>query len=148
MKVILLEKIKGLGKLGSLVDVRAGYARNFLIPCNKVVLATPENEAKFEKSRAEFEKKASDELTNAEQRAAALSEIELTLTAKAGDGGKLFGSIGVRDLISAIASAGVEVSRSEIRLPDGPIRYVGEYDILIQLHTDVKIAVKVYVKSE
>ncbi len=148
MEVILLEKIAGLGTLGDLVNVKAGYARNFLLPFSKAVPATKENLANFEARRAELEKHATDKLTKAQVRARALSEIELTLTAKAGEEGKLFGSIGVRDLSESIISTGVEVAKSEIRMPDGPIRNVGEYDIHVQLHPEVKTTIKVFVEAE
>ena len=148
MEVILLENITGLGSLGNLVKVKAGYARNFLLPFSKAVPATKENLADFEARRAELEKQAKGKLIAAQKRAVALSEIELTLTAKAGEEGKLFGSIGVRDLADSIASTGVEVAKSEIRMPEGPIRNIGEYDIEVQLHPEVKTSIKVYVEAE
>ena len=148
MEVILLENIEGLGKLGDLVKVRSGYGRNYLFPFGKVVPATKENIADFETRRAELEKQAGDKLSAAKKRAAALAELELTLTAKAGEEGKLFGSIGVRDLADATSSTGVELAKSEIRMPSGPIRGVGEYDINIQLHPEVKGTIKVFVEAE
>ena len=128
MEVILLEKIAKLGKLGDKVTVKNGYGRNFLIPFGKALPATEANLATFEARRAELESAANEHLSSAQKRAAEMAEIELTLTAKAGDEGKLFGSIGSRDLAEAITSAGVTVAKSEIRLPEGPIRAVGEYD--------------------
>ncbi|MGI0117978.1 50S ribosomal protein L9 [Zooshikella sp. RANM57] len=148
MDVILLEKIANLGNLGDKVAVKSGYGRNFLIPFNKAVPATKDNLAEFEARRAELEKAAQDKLKVAEERATAIADIELTLTAKAGDEGKLFGSIGTRDLADALSAAGVDIAKSEIRLPSGPIRQVGEYDISLQLHTDVVTTLKVYVEAE
>ena len=148
MEVILLEKIANRGDLGSRVRVKAGYGRNYLIPFGKAVPATQANIANFDARRAELEKTAAVKLAEAEKRAAALAEIELTIPAKAGDEGKLFGSVGVRDLANAITDAGVEVTKSEVRLPAGPIRMVGEYDIAVQLHSDVTSSVKVFIKAE
>ncbi|KEQ18203.1 50S ribosomal protein L9 [Endozoicomonas numazuensis] len=148
MDVILLEKIANLGNLGDKVTVKAGYGRNFLIPFSKAVPASKDNVEAFEARRAELEKAANEKLAAAEKRAAEMAEIELTLTAKAGDEGKLFGSIGPRDLADAITGAGVEVAKSEIRMADGPIRATGEYDIGIQLHTDVAATIKVFVEAE
>ena len=148
MEVILLEKIANLGSLGDKVTVKAGYGRNFLVPFGKAVPANKDNLEAFEARRAELEKAAADKLSGATKRAAEMAEIELTLTAKAGDEGKLFGSIGPRDLAEAITSAGVEVAKSEIRLPEGPIRAIGEYDVAVQLHTDVAANIKVFVEAE
>ena len=148
MEVILLEKIAKLGKLGDKVTVRNGYGRNFLLPFGKALPATEANLATFEARRAELESAANTQLSNAHKRAGEMAEIELTLTAKAGDEGKLFGSIGARDLAEAITSAGVAVAKSEIRLPEGPIRAVGEYDVGIQLHSDVATTIKVFIEAE
>ncbi|MGB0360740.1 MAG: 50S ribosomal protein L9 [Endozoicomonas sp.] len=148
MEVILLEKIAKLGKLGDKVAVKNGYGRNFLIPFGKALPATEANLATFEARRVELEKAAGDLLSSAQKRAEEMSEIELTLTAKAGDEGKLFGSIGARDLAEAITSAGVMVAKSEIRLVDGPIRATGEYDVGIQLHSDVTATIKVFIEAE
>lgn len=148
MDVILLEKVANLGNLGDKVIVKAGYGRNFLIPFGKAVPANKENLEAFQARRAELEKTANEKLATAEKRASEMAEIELTLTAKAGDEGKLFGSIGPRDLAEAITSAGVKVAKSEIRLADGPIRAVGEYDVGVQLHTDVAAAIKVFIEAE
>ncbi|MFK0569542.1 50S ribosomal protein L9 [Endozoicomonas sp.] len=148
MEVILLEKIAKLGKLGDKVTVKNGYGRNFLIPFGKALPATAVNLTTFEVRRSELEKAATDQHSEAEKRAAEMAEIELTLVAKAGDEGKLFGSIGARDLAEAITSAGVTVAKSEIRLPDGPIRAVGEYDVGVQLHTDVAATIKVFIEAE
>ena len=148
MDVILLEKTANLGNLGDKVSVKSGYGRNFLIPFGKAVPANKANVEAFEARRAELEKAATANLAGAEKRAAEMSEVELTLTAKAGDEGKLFGSIGPRDLAEAITGAGMKVAKSEIRMADGPIRATGEYDIAIQLHTDVAATIKVYVEAE
>ncbi|WP_257284842.1 50S ribosomal protein L9 [Endozoicomonas sp. SESOKO1] len=148
MEVILLEKIAKLGKLGDKVTVKNGYGRNFLIPFGKALPATEANLATFEARRAELESAANEQLSGAQKRAEEMAEIELTLTAKAGDEGKLFGSIGPRDLAEAITSAGVAVAKSEIRLPEGPIRAVGEYDVGIQLHSDVAATIKVFIEAE
>ncbi|WP_252178187.1 50S ribosomal protein L9 [Endozoicomonas sp. 4G] len=148
MDVILLERVANLGNLGDKVTVKAGYGRNFLIPFSKAVPATKENVEAFEARRTELEKSANEKLAAAEKRAAEMAEIELTLTAKAGDEGKLFGSIGSRDLAEAITGAGVKVAKSEIRMGEGPIRATGEYDIAIQLHTDVAATIKVFVEAE
>lgn len=148
MDVILLEKIANLGNLGDKVTVKAGYGRNFLIPFGKAVPASKGNLEAFEARRADLEKAATEKLSAAEKRAAEMAEIELTLTAKAGDEGKLFGSIGPRDLAEAITSAGVTVAKSEIRMAEGPIRATGEYDVGIQLHTDVAATIKVFVEAE
>lgn len=148
MEVILLEKIANLGILGDKVKVKAGYGRNFLVPFGKAVPATKANVEAFEARRAELEAAAVGKLAEAQKRAEQLSEIELTITAKAGDEGKLFGSIGTRDLADAITAAGVEVAKSEVRMPTGPIRTIGEFDIALQLHTDVAATVKIFVEAE
>lgn len=148
MEVILLEKIAKLGKLGDKVTVKNGYGRNFLIPFGKALPATAANVAEFEARRAELEKAANELLAAAQKRAEEMAEIELTLTAKSADEGKLFGSIGARDLAEAITGAGVAVTKSEIRLPEGPIRATGEYDVAVQLHSDVATTIKVIVVAE
>lgn len=137
MQVILLEKVGRLGNLGDQVNVKPGYGRNFLIPFGKAVAATKDNVAEFEKRRAELEAGAAERRSSAEARAAQLSELVVTIAANAGDEGKLFGSIGTRDIADAITAAGVAVEKSEVRLPDGVIREVGEYPVDIQLHSDV-----------
>lgn len=148
MEVILLEKVGKLGALGDKVTVKAGYGRNFLVPYGKAVPATASNVAEFEARRAELEKAAAEKLGAAEGRAEELNEKAVTITSKAGDEGKLFGSIGVRDIADAVTAAGVEVSKSEVRLPEGPLREVGEYDITIQLHSDVSAVIKLSVVAE
>jgi large subunit ribosomal protein L9 len=148
MNVILLERIGKLGKLGEQVAVRSGYARNFLIPTGKAVFATPSNVAAFEARRAELESKADDVLHSAQQRAEALNALLVTMSAKAGDEGKLYGSLGTRDLAEAITAAGVAVTKQEVRLPTGALRQVGEYEIDVQLHSDVMATVKLTIVAE
>ncbi len=146
MDVILLEKVRNLGALGEQVKVRAGYGRNFLIPRGKAVMATVDNIAKFEARRAELEKAAADELVAAQARAAKLAGLgSVTIGHNAGDEGKLFGSVGTQDIADAIKQAGIEVKRQEISMPEGVIRQVGEYEIDVNLHTDVTQAIKVNV---
>lgn len=149
MEVILLEKVRNLGNLGEQINVKSGYGRNFLIPQGKAVMATKENVAKFEERRAELEAKAAELLAAAESRAAKLAELgAVTIAANAGDEGKLFGSIGAGDIADAISAAGVEVAKSEVKLPEGSIRNTGEFELMIQLHTDVSQNVNVTVVAE
>ncbi len=148
MEIILLEKIDNLGSLGDKVKVRPGYARNYLIPKGKAKFATPENIAEFEARRAELETAAEDALRGAEQRRSALDGMEITISAKAGSEGKLFGSVGAADVALALASAGVEVEKREVRLPTGPLRQTGEYELGLHLHTDVDAKIKVNVIAE
>lgn len=145
MEVILLEKITNLGNLGDKVNVKGGYARNFLLPKGKATVATPANVAAFEARRAELEKQAADKRAEAETRAAQLNELEITITATAGDEGKLFGSIGTHDIADALTASGVPVAKSEVRLPNGTIRQTGEYDVALHLHTDVEASVRLIV---
>lgn len=148
MEVILLDKVGKLGKVGDRVAVKAGFGRNYLLPQGKAVLATESNIAEFEAKRAELEAAAADKLGSAEARAAQLADKVVTITAKAGDEGKLFGSIGTRDIAEAISASGVAVSKAEVKLPSGALREVGEYDVDVQLHTDVIAGVKVVVTAE
>jgi large subunit ribosomal protein L9 len=145
MEVILLEKIANLGNLGDKVNVKSGYGRNFLLPQRKATAATAENIAAFELRRAELEKAAAEKKASAEARAAQLNELQVSISAVAGDEGKLFGSIGTTDIAEAIAAAGVAVEKSEVRMPNGTIRHLGEFDINVHLHTDVEATVKVVV---
>ncbi|MDH5738164.1 MAG: 50S ribosomal protein L9, partial [Gammaproteobacteria bacterium] len=131
MEVILLEKIVKLGNLGDKVNVKAGYGRNYLVPKNKAVPATRENLERFETRKAELEQAAREKLDSARQRAAKLGELKLSLTAQAGEEGKLFGSIGVRDITDAVKAQGLELEKSEVRMPEGPIRTVGEFEITV-----------------
>ncbi len=149
MEVILLDKIAKLGGLGDKVTVKSGYARNYLLPQGKAVFASQANVEHFEARRAEIEAKLAEALAAAEARAAKLAELaEVTIASKAGDEGKLFGSIGTRDIADAITEAGVEVVKAEVRLPHGSIRETGEFDIAIHLHADVDTSIKVVVIAE
>lgn len=148
MDVILLEKVENLGNIGDRVKVRSGYGRNFLLPRGKATLATPANVAVFEARRAEFEKKEAEELQSARQRAADAGKLNIKLSAKAGTEGKLFGSLGTADIAEACTAAGVPVKRSEIRLPDGPIRTLGQHSIELHLHSDVNAVLNINVVAE
>lgn len=147
MKVILLEKIHKLGNLGDMVEVKPGYGRNFLIPQGRAVSATKENIAKFEARRAELEKAAVEKLSAAKQRAEKFKGIELTIVRKAIEEGKLFGSIGVRDIVDALVEKGMTVEKREVILPEN-IHEVGEYEIGLLLHSDVKVKIPVKVEAE
>ena len=148
MEVILLEKNRNLGQLGDKVSVKAGYARNYLIPFKKAVPATQANLKEFDARRAELEKQERNILAEAQARMEKLSVLEVTIAAKAGDEGKLFGSIGTRDIAEAITAAGIAVEKKEVRLPTGPIRQTGQYDIDVQVHSDVAGTVKLVVVEE
>ncbi len=148
MEVILLDKVGKIGGLGDKVNVKAGYGRNYLIPQGKAVPATKENLETFEARRAELEREANERLEAAKARAAQLADLELTIAVKAGDEGKLFGSIGTRDLADVITSAGVEVEKSEVLLPSGPLRQTGEFEIDLTLHPEVGATVTVIVVPE
>jgi large subunit ribosomal protein L9 len=150
MNVILLDKIENLGDIGDLVTVKPGYGRNYLLPSGKASLATPDNIAEFETRRAELEKDAIEELTAAKARAELVKGMELVICANVGKEGKLFGSIGPIDIVNACEKVGVEVVRSEIRMPDGPIHDVGDFTIGMHFHTDVnaEITVKVVADEE
>jgi large subunit ribosomal protein L9 len=148
MEIILLQKVANLGKIGDRVKVKSGYGRNFLLPQGKATLATADNIAKFEARRAEFEKAAREELTAAQGRAAKLQNLKLSITAKAGGEGKLFGSVGTSDVAEALKKAGHAVERAEVRLPQGPIRQAGEHTIQVHLHTDVTVDVPLTIIPE
>lgn len=148
MEVILLEKVVNLGTLGDKVNVKSGFARNFLVPQKKAVLATKEKVAEFEQRRAELEKAAAEKLSAAQARATALGKVEVVITHKAGEEGKLFGSVGTQEIADAITAAGAEVSKSEVRLPEGIIRHIGDYEIDINLHADVTETVTIKVAAE
>ncbi len=148
MEVILLEKLQNLGDLGDKVVVRPGYGRNYLIPKGKAVAATAENVAEFDRRRAESENAQAKALESAQQRADALTEVAVKISRKAGEEGRLFGSVGTADIAEAVTAAGVELHKHEVRLPEGPLRQAGEYDIVVHLHTDVDASVKVEVVSE
>lgn len=149
MEVILLENISKLGKLGQTVNVKAGFGRNFLIPQGKAVHATEANTAAFEARRADLEAAAAAQLAEAQARADKITAVgDVTITANAGEEGKLFGSVGTRDIADAITARGVEVDKSEVRLPSGALRELGEYEIAIQVHGDVTATVKLSVIAE
>ncbi len=148
MEVILLTKVANLGNIGDRVKVKSGYGRNYLLPQGKATLATPANIRIFEARRAELEKAASEALRSAQARAEAMKEFKLTVTAKAGSEGKLFGSIGTTDIAEACTRAGHTVARSEVRLGSGPIRSVGEHLVTLHLHTDVDVQLPVIVVAE
>jgi len=145
MNVILLESVENLGGIGDLVKVKAGYGRNFLLPQGKAALATPENMKQIEARRAELEKAAAGELAKANVRAAAIQGVELVIAANAGSEDKLFGSVGPIDIAEALAGIQLEVERSEIRMPDGPIHELGEFQIGVHLHGEVNAEVTVRV---
>ncbi|WP_019625605.1 50S ribosomal protein L9 [Thioalkalivibrio sp. ALJT] len=148
MEVILLEKIDNLGTLGDRVTVRPGFARNFLLPQGKAKFATPENIAEFEARRAELEKAAAEALAAAEARKAQLEDTVLEITAKSGGEGKLFGSIGPADIADALTAKGTEVEKKEVRMPEGPLRTTGEFEIGVHLHSDVDVDIRVVVIGE
>ena len=149
MDVILLEKVGKLGSIGDKVAVKAGFGRNFLIPQGKAVFATDANLADFEQRRAELEAAAADKLGKAEARAAELAKLaSVTISAVAGDEGKLFGSIGARDVADAVSAAGVELAKSEVKMPEGPLRELGEFEVTIQLHSDLSTSIQVVVAEE
>jgi large subunit ribosomal protein L9 len=149
MEVILLEKIGKLGNIGDLANVKAGYGRNYLIPQGKALFATKANLEEFETRRADLEAAAANKMEKAQIRANKLEEIAtVTITANAGDEGKLFGSVGTRELEEAVNNAGGEISKSEINMPEGAIRNIGEFSVEIQLHTDVTQSITVVVEAE
>lgn len=148
MEVILLEKIDNLGGLGDKVRVRPGYARNYLLPQGKAKFATPENIAEFEARRAELERAAAEALAAAQTRRESLAGMVIEMKAKAGSEGKLFGSIGPGDIADAVTARGVEVEKREVRMPEGPLRQVGEYEIELHLHADVNAEIRIIVIGE
>lgn len=148
MNVILLEKVHKLGDLGDQVRVKAGYGRNYLIPGGKAVPATPDNIARFEQRRAELQQRQQQARASAAVRAEKLNAIMLTLPWPAGPEGKLFGSVGAADIALAVTAAGVELTRQELRLPDGPLKSIGEYEIPARLHAEVSATIKVQVTPD
>ena len=148
MQIILLEKVTNLGQLGDVVKVKNGYARNFLVPHGKAKRATPENLAEFEKRRAELEKQQGDILVQAQARAEKLNGMLVQITQKAGVDGKLFGSVTTADIADALKAQGFEVAKGEIRMPDGPLKQVGDHDVTLGLHSDVTATIKVSVLGE
>ena len=148
MNVILLERVNNLGDLGDEVSVKAGFARNFLLPKKKAVQANDANRAVFEERRKELEDAANEKLAAAKERAEALNQYLLTIQVKAGEEDRLFGSVGTQDIADALVSKGLEVERSEVRLPDGAIRVLGEYEVNIQVHSDVTATIHLHVTAE
>ena len=148
MEIILLEKIENLGAMGDKVNVKPGYGRNYLIPKGKAAPATAENIAEFETRRAELEKASAETLQAAEARRDQLEGKQITIVAKAGEEGKLFGSIGTADIASSISESGVTIERNEVRLPEGAFRLLGEYDVELHLHADVNVTVKLTIEAE
>ena len=148
MDVILMEKVENLGDLGEKVSVKSGFARNYLVPSGKAKFATAANLAEFEARRAELEKLAAEALAEAQERKARAEGLKVTIMGKAGNEGKLFGSIGPREVAEAITAAGLEVEKKEIRMPEGPIRTIGMYDIDLHFHTDVDATLSITVDAE
>ena len=148
MEVILLQKVANLGNIGDRVKVRSGFGRNFLLPQGKATLATPDNIARFEARRAELERMAREHLSSAEERATALKDFKLTIHAKAGTEGKLFGSIGTSDIAEELTRANFKVERSEVRMPHGPLRMLGEHTVNLHLHADVDVPLQVTIVAE
>jgi large subunit ribosomal protein L9 len=148
MEVILLEKVHKLGALGDKVNVKPGFGRNYLIPSGKAVSATKDNIAKFDARRAELEKQQQEAVAEATARAEKLNALSVSIARKAGEEGKLFGSVGTVDIAEAATAAGVELAKHEIRLPEGPIRSIGEIELDVQLHADVAATIKVNVVAE
>ena len=148
MQVILLEKVQNLGELGETVKVKPGFARNFLLPRGKAVLATPSNLADFEARRAELERQQAEVVAAARARASKLDGMRVVVTRRAGDEGKLFGSVGPADVAEAIVAAGVDVERAEVRMHGDSIRQTGEYEVEVQLHADVVTPITVAVEAE
>ena len=148
MNVILLERVNNLGDLGDEVSVKSGFARNFLLPKKKAVQANDANRAVFEERRKELEDAANQKLSAAKERAEVLNEYLLTIQVKAGEEDRLFGSVGTQDIADALVSKGLEVERSEVKLPDGAIRVLGEYEVDIQLHSDVTATIHLQVVAE
>ena len=148
MELVLLQKVKNLGNLGDKVKVKPGYGRNFLVPHGKAVAATAANVAEFEKRRAEYEAKANNVLSGAEARKTALEGTTVTIKANASPEGKLFGSVGPRDIAEAFSAAGHALEKSEVVMGEGPIRHIGEFEIHVHLHADVHTTVKITVAAE
>ena len=147
MEIILLEKVDNVGGIGDRVRVKSGSARNYLIPHGKATLATAANIAKFESRRAELEAKAAAELAAAQARAKKLEGLVLKIEMQAGAEGKLFGSVGTVDIAEEIGKRGISIERSEIRLPDGPLRLIGEHQVELHLHTDVNVGITVVIEA-
>jgi len=148
MEVILLNKVENLGNLGDVVNVKSGYGRNYLIPSGAAVLATSENRKVFEERRAVLEQAMAETLAAAQARRDALQDLSVTIAHKAGEEGKLFGSVGTADIVAAVVAAGVSIEKQEVRLPEGPIRQIGEYEIELHFHPEVNVSIKLNVVAE
>ncbi len=148
MQVILMEKVVNLGALGDVVKVKDGFARNFLIPQGKAKRATEKNLKEFENKRTDLEKKANEQLTGAQERAAKLEGMKIEIAQKAGVDGRLFGSVTNADISESLGKQGVPVKKAEIRMPTGPLKHIGEFPIVIQLHSDVLANIVVHVVAE
>lgn len=148
MQIILMEKVVNLGDLGDVVKVKDGYARNFLIPQGKAKRATEKNLAEFETRRADLERQHAEALTGAQKRAAALDGLLVQVTQKAGVDGRLFGSVTSADIVEALAAQGFEATKSEVRLPDGPLKQVGDHSVTLSLHSDITATITVSVLAE
>lgn len=148
MEIILLQKVDNLGDLGEKVNVKSGYGRNFLIPSGKAVPATEDNVKIFEERRAELEKDAAEKLKTAEARQAKLDGLEVSITCKAGEEGRLFGSVGTADISKIVTEAGVELAKKEVLLPNGAFRVAGEYEVDLHLHADVNAKIKLTIVPE
>ena len=148
MELVLLEKIANLGVLGDKVNVKPGYGRNYLLPAGKAVRATADNIAKFEAKRAELERAAKAELDKAQARATSMGDLLVTVAAKASDEGKLFGSVGTREIADAVVATGIALEKSEVLFSDGALREIGEYEVQVRLHTDVTVSIKVIIVAD
>ncbi len=148
MQVILLEKIRHLGKVGDRIEVKGGYGRNYLLPTGKAVFASPDNVARFEQQRADIEKTAAEALAKAQTRATVLQGVTVSIAHKAGEGGRLFGSVTTREVAAALAAAGHTVDKHELNLPEGAIRNLGSYPLDVNLHADLVARVTVEVVAE
>jgi large subunit ribosomal protein L9 len=148
MDIILLQKVANLGNIGDRVKVKSGFGRNYLLPQGKATLATPDNVKRFEARRAELEKAAHEHMSSAEQRAEALREFKLVIPSKAGTEGKLFGSIGTADIAEAATKAGMKIERSEVRLPNGALRTIGDHSVVLHLHADIDVPLAVTIVAE
>jgi len=148
MDLILLEKVQNLGDLGDLVKVKAGFGRNYLVPQGKAALANKENLELFEARRTELEAAAKDKLGQATSRQSSLADVVVEVSANASDEGNLYGSIGPREIAAAVSAAGHEITKSEVIMGEGPLRTVGEFDVVVQLHSDVETTIKVIVHPE
>lgn len=148
MDIILLQKVANIGNIGDRVKVKSGFGRNYLLPQGKATLATPDNIARFEARRVELERLAGEHLSSAEERAVTMKDFKLVIAAKAGTEGKLFGSIGTSDIAEACSKAGVKVQRSEVRLPNGPLRTLGDHSVTLHLHADIDVPLAVSIVAE